>query len=230
MKEVVLRHIKNEDFKFNEAMKTLRTNIFFSGSNVKKILFTSTEPNEGKSFISLNLAVSLAESGKKICYIDADIRKSVFKGRYNVKEEVNGLSQILSGQAKLEESIYKTNVENLHVIFAGPYSPSPTELFEDKLCNEMFEKLAEMDYDYLIIDTAPLGVVIDAAILAKFTDGIIIVARQASTKKKVLSRVKDQIEKTNTRLLGVVLNDVNLKKSGYYGSYYSNYWEEYKER
>ena len=230
MKEVVLRHIKNEDFKFNEAIKTLRTNIFFSGSGVKNILFTSTEPNEGKSFISLNLAASLAESGKKICYIDADIRKSVFKGRYNVKEEVNGLSQVLSGQTALEDSIYSTNIENLHVIFSGPYSPSPTELFEDKLCSEMFDKLSKMDYDYLIIDTAPLGAVIDAAILAKFTDGIIIVARQASTKKKVLTRVRDQIEKTNTRILGVVLNDVNQKKSGYYGAYYGDYGSEYNNK
>ena len=111
-----------EDFHFEEALKTLRTNIQFSGSNVKVIMFTSAVPGEGKSQITFSEAMSLAALGRRVLLIDADIRKSVLLNRYQVQQEVSGLSEYLSGQRRLDEVLCHTTIRNLDVIFAGPYS------------------------------------------------------------------------------------------------------------
>ena len=162
------------DFKSNEAYKTLRTNISFSGDDIKVIAITSSAPNEGKSAVSFNLANSLAEDGKKVLYIDADIRKSVTVVRYGVDIETKGLAHYLSGQAKLEQVLYETNVNNLSIIFTGQTAPNPSELLGNNRFKKMLEQVRE-EYDYVIIDCPPLGSVIDAAIVAKESDGAIIV-------------------------------------------------------
>ena len=123
------RDMKN-DYNYNESIKTLRTNILFCGSKVRTIMFTSSVPDEGKSDITFAAVQSMAQLGKKVLMIDADIRRSVLVSRYQLGEKVHGLSQYLSGQKQLEEVVYDTNVENLSVIFAGPYSPNPAELLE----------------------------------------------------------------------------------------------------
>lgn len=224
MKSIVIEDRLNTDFQFQEAIKTLRTNIQFSGSNVRTILITSTAPMEGKSTISWELAVSAAKAGKKICLIDADIRRSVFHRTHGLKEETDGLSQILSGQLPLSDAMYKTSIPNLYMIFTGPYTPSPTELFEDENCAAMFRDLKEDGFDQIFVDTPPLGSVIDAAILAKYADGFVLVADVGETKKNALRRVKEQIDRTGVRLLGVALNKAPMGKgSYYYGSYYGKY-------
>ena len=112
------------DFRYAEALRTLRTNLMFSGSKVRNILITSTHPNEGKSSVSFDLARVFAESGKKTLFIDADIRKSEFIRRYKVREETVGLSQILTGQAAMQQSFYEIwQCPNLDLVMAGPYSP-----------------------------------------------------------------------------------------------------------
>ncbi len=215
------------DFKSNEAYKTLRTNISFSGDNIKAIAVTSSVPNEGKSVVTFNLANSLAEDGKKVLYIDADIRKSVTVVRYGVDIETKGLTHYLSGQAKLDQIIYDTNIDNLSVIFTGQAAPNPSEL----LGNERFKKLLEQereDFDYIIIDCPPLGSVIDAAIVAKECDGAIIVIETDNVSYKVVQRVKKQLDQSGCRILGAVLNKVEMGGKGYYGKgYYGNYYGRY---
>lgn len=224
MRNIVIGDTLSTNFQFQEAIKTLRTNIQFSGSNVRTVLMTSTAPMEGKSTLTWELAVSTAKTGKKVCLIDADIRRSAFHKVHGLKEETVGLSQILSGQIGLEEAIYKTNIPNLYMTFTGPYTPSPTELFEDENCGRMFAELKNVGFEQIYVDTPPLGSVIDAAILAKYADGFVLVADVGETKKKALKRVKEQIDKTGVRLLGVVLNKAPTGKgSYYYGSYYGNY-------
>jgi len=149
---VDLNREMKENYNYNEAIKTLRTNIQFCGSNIQTIMFTSALPDEGKSDIAFAAAQSMAQIGKKVLLIDADIRKSVLVTRYQLKAEVAGLSQYLSGQKEIEEIIYDTNLENLSVIFAGPYSPNPAELLEEELFESLLDYACER-FDYVVIDT-----------------------------------------------------------------------------
>lgn len=225
---------KELDFKTNEAYKTLRTNIRFSGDDVKVIALTSSVPNEGKSAVSFNLANSLAEDDKRVLYIDADIRKSVTVVRYGVDIETKGLSHYLTGQSKLEEVIYETNVNNFSIVFTGQSAPNPSEL----LGNQRFKDLiayAREHYDYVIIDCPPLGSVIDAAIVAKECDGAIIVIETDNASYKIVQRVKKQLEQSGCKILGAVLNKVEMGGKGYgygkgyYGNYYGKYYGNYGE-
>jgi capsular exopolysaccharide family len=212
-----------DSFQYVEAIKTLRTNIQFSGSDIKNVLITSVHPNEGKSTVSFSLALAFAESGKKTLYIDADIRKSVFLQRQGIAIETVGLSQVLSGQVKIEDAIYVTNIDSLDVVLPGPVSPLPTELFEDAMCEKFFKYINEQNYDFVIIDSPPLGSVIDAAILSKYADGIALLVESEVTTNKVFKRVKSQIDKTEKRFLGVIINKVRMNKGSYYGKYYGHY-------
>ena len=175
MKQIItLNREMKDDYHYNEAIKTLRTNIQFCGSGIRTIMLTSSLPDEGKSDITFAMASSLAQIGKKVVMIDADIRKSVLVSRYQLETEVYGLSQYLSGQKTLEEVLYDTNVENLSMVFAGPYSPNPAELLEEDLFGKMIETL-KIEYDYVIIDTPPMANLIDGAIVARQCEGAVMV-------------------------------------------------------
>lgn len=221
-KQITLKNIVSRDYAYEEAIKTLRTNIQFCGSNIRTIMFTSSVPNEGKSSITFALARSLAQTGKRVLLVDADIRKSVFVSRYQLEQDVYGLSQFLSGQKKLEDVLYSTNVESLEVIFSGPFSPNPSELLEEQLFTDLVELVRE-EYDYVIIDTPPITNVIDAAIVAKVCDGAAIVVESGAISYRIAQRVKQQMEKTGCRILGVVLNKVGGENGGYYSRYYGSY-------
>lgn len=211
-----------DDFRYNEALRTLRTNIMFSGSRVKNILITSTAPNEGKSTVSFELARVFAESGKKTLYVDCDIRNSEFIKVHQIQGTTVGLSQILTGQVAIEDGFYADpNVPNLDLILAGPFSPNATELFEDDMCDQLFAAIKELQYDIVILDTAPIGTVIDAAILTKYADGAALVVESEMTSRRMFQRAKEQLDRTGVRFLGVILNKVNMSKSGYYSRYYN---------
>lgn len=207
-----------DDYGYNESIKTLRTNIQFCGSNIKTVMMTSSMPDEGKSDISMALAQSLAQIGKKTLILDADIRKSILVARYQLDHEVNGLSQYLSGQKTLEEVLYNTSIENLDIIFSGPYSPNPAELLEEDLFEKLLEA-AKAYYDYIIVDTPPMANLIDGAIVARHCDGAVIVIESGAISYRLEQKVKGQIEKSGCRILGVVLNKVDLSEDKYYGRY-----------
>ena len=209
-------------FLYEESMRMLRTNIQFSGGNLRVILFTSSIQDEGKSETSFQLAMSFAKLNKKVLYVDADMRKSVFTTRYQIKENVQGLSQYLSGQ-NTEDIVYKTNIKNMDVIFAGPYTPNPTELlYENKL--DEFIKKQRLQYDYIIIDAPPLANIVDAAVIGRCVDGAVIVVKSATVSRKMVKRVKDQLEKVNCKIIGAVLNGVEMKKNSYHYKYYGDYY------
>lgn len=219
MLKVKLSTQQNMDYKISEAYKTLRTNVQFSGEDVKVIAVTSCTPNEGKSTTSLNLAISLAEIGKKVMFIDADLRKSVIVNRYKVEGSIKGLSHYLSGQNTLEEVCYATNVSNLHVIFSGPFVPNPAELLGGKKFAALIPALRNV-YDYVIIDTPPLGRVIDSAVISKCCDGAMMVISSGAISYKFAQTTKSQLEKSNVPILGVVMNKVPITRNSYYGKYY----------
>ena len=225
MQNVVIKGIHN-DYRSNEAYKTLRTNIEFSGEDNKAIVLTSSTPDEGKSTVSLGLAVALAEGGKKVLFIDADLRKSVLVGRHRVAQEVKGLSHFLSGQASLNDVICSTQEEGLHIIFAGIVPPNPSELLSQEKFARLIEN-AKKEYDYIIIDAPPLGSVIDAAVIAKVCDASVLVIAANAISHKFVRTVKEQLEKTGCPILGVVLNKVDMKKNKYYGKDYGKYYGNY---
>ncbi len=222
---VNLDKISDLDFKTKEAYKTLRTNVQFCGDDVKVISITSCVPNEGKSMVSFNLAVSIAETGKKVLFIDADLRKSVLIGRYKINKAIKGLTQYLSGVEDLDSVKYTTNVENLDMILSGPVPSNPAEL----LNNEKFTALVEgtkKEYDYVVIDTPPIGQVIDPAIVAQQTDGVIFLVSQANVSYKYAQKQIEQLKRSGCRILGAVLNKVDPEgKGSYYGGYYGKYYK-----
>ena len=214
------------DYRSNEAYKALRTNIQFCGDDIKVISLTSCTPNEGKSSISFNMAMSFVDNGKRVVIVDADLRKSVLIARYKVGKICCGLTHYLSGQNELEDTIHHTDVENLDIIFCGSYSPNPAELLSHVRFEAMLNKLRE-EYDYIIIDTPPLGSVIDGAIVAKSVDGAIIVIEANAISYRFAQNVKEQLDKTNCRILGVVMNKVPMDRKKYYGKYYGKYYSKY---
>lgn len=216
--KVVLTDIRKKDYFYEEAIKTLRTNIQFTGKNVKTIMFTSCFPNEGKSDVTFQLCQEIGNMGKRVLLIDADIRRSAYVSRYRIKQKVNGLSQYLSGQLAKEFLIYQTNFLNVDIIFAGPMAPNPSELLEEEAFRELLEEVRAC-YDYIIIDTPPVGSVIDAAIIAKESDGAVLVIESERVSYKVAQKSMEQLEKTGCKILGAVLNKVNIEKNKYYGKY-----------
>ena len=230
MQQVKLRFGKSaNDYRTKEAYKTLRTNVEFCGGNVKVIAITSCTPNEGKSSIAMEMTRAFAEAGNKTILLDADMRKSVLVGRYKTGAVRNGLTHCLAGKADLQDVICETNIPNLYVAFSGPVSPNPSELLGGEQFASIIGELRE-SFDYIIIDTPPLGSVIDAAVTAKQCDGIVFVIENNAVSYRFAQNVKDQIDKAGARILGVVLNKVDMSVKGYYGHYgryYGRYYGKY---
>lgn len=214
---------------FQEAMKTLRVNIEFSGAEdeVKVICVTSALPNDGKSTTSYHLARAFAESGKKTLLIDADMRKSVMRKHVTkAGGTTEGLSNFLVGRATYEETLCVTSVRNLYVMFAGTFPPNPSELLGSSRFRQLIDGVKKV-YSVVIIDTPPIGSVIDAAVVAKASDGVMLVLRSGQVSYRFARRCREQLEATGTRILGCVLNDVDMHAKGYYGNYYGKYYGAY---
>ena len=205
--------------KVEEYYNKIRTNIQFSGPNIKVIVITSVQENEGKSLVSLNLAISFAKLEKRVLLLDADIRNSVMAARIKFNRKIEGFTSYLSGQTRIEDNIYETEIDNLHIIPSGKYSPNPTNLLQNNRVDLALEVFREF-YD-IIIDTAPIGLVIDAALLAQKADASILVVESGRTPRKLVRKAKRDLEQTNTKFLGIILNKVNEKELGYgdYGGY-----------
>lgn len=212
-----------------EYYNSIRTNIQFSGRNLKVIALTSAQPGEGKSTTATNLAISFAKAGFRTLLIDADTRNSVMSGTFKSNERYQGLTSFLSGNAELSDVICDTTVDNLMIIPAGQVPPNPTSLIQNDNFKSMIETVRGL-YDYVIIDTPPLGLVIDAAILAHHSDASLLVTKAGADKRRTITKLKEQLEQSGSVFLGVILNkyDIHLDKYGSYGSYggygsYGNY-------
>lgn len=208
------------DFQAAEAFKTLRTNILFSGADTRAIGLTSFSEGEGKSTVAFQLAASLAQAGKKVLLIDADLRKSVLAARLEVGGRVPGLSHLLSGMANLRELLNETDIPGLYILFAGARVPNSAELLGTAGFPKLIKMVKEV-FDYVIVDVAPLGQVVDCAVIASNLDGILMVIDATQNSYRLERRLKGQLEKAGGKILGVVLNRVDFNdKSGYYGKAY----------
>lgn len=220
MEQIQVEKLVAKTFQVSESIKTLRTNILFSGTEIKTVALTSNSANAGKSTVSLQLAVSMAQSGKRVLLVDVDLRNSAMLKRLKPKGNISGLSHYLSGMASREELVQQTDVENLSLIFSGPRVPNAAELLGGKKFFDLIRDLRP-EYDYIFMDAAPLGQVIDCAVISPCVDGVLIVVDVMNNSSKMEQRVVAQLEKAGTRILGVVLNRVDFNdKHGYYGKAY----------
>ena len=224
---------KNSIQRTEEYYNALRTNIQLSGEDIKIVSLTSVQPNEGKSTTSTNLAIAFARAGYKTLLIDADIRNSIMSGVFKSSAKITGLTDYLAGKTDLSQGLCETDVKNLFVIESGQSSPNPTALLQSKNFDAMMNILRRY-YDYVIVDTPPIGLVIDAAIISQKCDASILVAESGSVKRKALQKAKEQLEQTGTPFLGVILNkyDVSGDRYGAYGAYgnYGNYGKKHENK
>ncbi|MCC8067990.1 MAG: polysaccharide biosynthesis tyrosine autokinase [Clostridiales bacterium] len=228
--QVELRKIKRQNYTLKESLRALRTNLQFCGDDVKVILVTSAAPNEGKSTVVMDLARSLTDAKKQVLVIDADLRQSVLVGRLGVRTasgaSLYGLSHYLSGQKQIGDVVYATNIPRLYLVFSGPSVPNPTEILEKGYFDELIN-FGRKYFDYILIDAPPLGATIDAAVLARCCDGAIFVTAQGMANSHVIANAKKQLELSGVRILGAVLNKVDMRRNHYYGKYYGRYYGSY---
>ncbi len=225
-KELIVQ--RNPKSPISETFRTLRTNIQFMNSqkSLRTILVTSTMPGEGKSWVSANLAITFAQSGKRVVLIDADMRKGRLASLFQV-EKVPGLSNFLSGidekgtneNIDIVKYIKQTEVDNLFLITTGNMPPNPAELLETEATVKMMDRLKEI-FDVIIVDGTPSLLVTDAIILSRIVDTTLLVASYKSTKKDDLTKVKKSIENVGGKIAGVILNKMPVKAKEYNSSYY----------
>lgn len=228
---LILDEEMNSNYYIKEAFNSLRANILFLQKEIKTIVITSCLAHEGKSTICFDLCRNLAEAGKRILLVDADLRKSVMVTRYTEEKGVYGLSHILSGQVEMADAIYQTNVKGLDIIFSGPYPPNPTELVGSAAFKELLDSQRDA-YDYIFVDAPPLGLVVDAAVASNVCDGTLIVINVGHVKYRLAQQVRSQLEKSGRKVLGVILNQVDRKKNiksdySFYGTYLSESPDSY---
>jgi len=188
-------------------------------------LVTSTVAKEGKTSTATNLAIAFAQSGQRVLLIDADLRNPRLNRVFKVKREP-GLSDVLIGRASLEDAVYEvSDVPNLYLLPCGPIPPNPAELLSSQALQSLIETLKQ-EYDLVVFDSAPLLPVSDSVELGKLVDGIVLVVRAGVTEQDFLEEVKRIIETARLRVLGVVLNAVDLAR--HYGYYRYRYYRYYR--
>ena len=211
----------------SEVFRTLRTNIqFMNNRNLHSLVVTSTLPGEGKSFISSNLAITFAQTGKRTIIIDADMRKGRIYNAFGVSQ-IPGLSNYLSGidengstsDKKITGFIQETSIENLYVISAGNVPPNPAELLVSDRMMDGLDFLKTL-FDIIIFDTPPSLLLTDSAILSRLVDTTIIVTEHNKTKNEDLAKVKKDIENVGGKIGGVVINKIPVSVKKYNEAYY----------
>ena len=210
---VSFRFPLEDNYFINEAFNTLSINLRFSGPDRKVITMTSCFENEGKSFTVLQLARHLCLDGKRVIVVDADMRKSMIVAKYTELSGIKGLSELLSEMVTLDEALYHVdNIPGMDIIFSGDYPPNPCVLLGNHRFQDLIAQFREQ-YDYVLIDNAPLVPVVDAILCAKISDGVVLVVNRGKVRQKVLRTVCGQIEQSGTELIGVILNDNGKRKS-----------------
>lgn len=214
----------------SEAFRTLRTNVQFTSvdSQTKKIMVTSAGPREGKSSTVANLAVSMAQAGKSVLVIDADLRNPTQHKLFGLDNR-EGLSVALLQDQDNQAYIRETAVPGVMVLTGGPIPPNPAELVGSKRMKRLIEEASEQ-FDIVLIDTPPVVAVTDAAILAQEVDGVILVLASGEVNKEYAQRAKELLDKVGAKILGAVLNKVDMKTSEYYYYYYYHGSDDPKKR
>jgi capsular exopolysaccharide synthesis family protein len=206
---------------FGEAMRAVRTAVIFSSADegARAIVVTSTAPGEGKTLISTNLAVALAQADQRTLVIDGDMRRPRVHGVFRRQQEP-GLSNVLVGTARMSDAVRMTQVPNLYVLPSGHIPPNPAELLGSTRYLEALDELRQQ-FDWIIIDAPPVMAVTDAAILSNSATGVVFVVGAEMTSKRNAVSAVEHLAQARAKFIGAVLNRVDLKRhSYYYAPYY----------
>lgn len=226
----------NLPYSVEEAINRLRINISFLGSDVRRIMIVSSEPNEGKSFVAFNLWKQMADAGEKVVLLDADMRNSTLFGMYDMSipevTELKGTSHFLAGNAQIEEVLRHTEYGRGDIIPNIENVVNPSMLLDSDRFNSLLMALSDY-YRYIFVDAPPLGIVSDGERIGNSCDGAILCVRSGVTPKGIVRESVRQLERAGCPLLGIVLNRVDESKGGYgygrYGHYgrYGKYGDRY---
>lgn len=214
---------ENIKFIYTEAFKSLRTNLRFTllKEGCKKIIISSPLPGDGKSTTSINLGITIAQTGSKVLIIDCDLRKGHIHNYFNIKYRP-GLSDALSGLAELKDVTKTTSFENLDIIPLGSISPNPSELLSSSQMEKLLMVL-EKEYNYIIFDTPPVNVLSDSLSLVKYSDGLLLVVREKVTSHMNIKNALDKFNLSHGNILGFVLNDIKTNQGKKLDYYYYHY-------
>lgn len=208
-----------------ESFRRVRANLQFSGpaESQRILLLTSPGPSDGKSAVAINLAATLALSGQRVLLIDCNFRRPAVRLAF-AGTRVEGLSNVLIGQVRLEDALTQTETPNLHVLTSGPLPPTPADLLGSPAMRELLTRARSM-YDRIILDGPPSLLMSDASVLATLVDGVILVARAEENTKGALRRAKEQLEHIGARVLGAILNGVRSRAGGYFREQYRDFYD-----
>lgn len=209
-------HIKSKE-PVAEVYRSIRTAVLFSSTEehpVRSAMITSPGPQEGKTTTLCNLGIAIAQSGKRILLVDADMRKPRLHEVFG-NENRNGLSDFLCGQKGFETVIQKTQIENLSLVNGGTYPPNPSELLASHKMKEFIET-AEKKFDFILFDTPPISMLTDGVVISRVVDGVIMVLESGKTSKRALARISQILRDAKARIIGTVLNRVSLNSLQYY--------------
>lgn len=208
-----------------EAFRTIRTNLLLSApaERERTILVTSAKPEEGKTSVATNLAISIAQNNRKVLLIDANFHQPALRTVFP-EISVEGLTNILIGQATLESVVVHTNVANLDVVGSGPIPPNPAELLASPYMQKMITEATDR-YDQIIFDGPPILLVSDALVIAGMIDGVVLVCRAKAISRGVVQRAREQLERASIRIFGGVLNAAQVARGGYFREQIRTYYD-----
>lgn len=215
----------------SEAINTLCTNLTFSGNGIKKIMISSCHASEGKTTITMNVLRTMAKLGKRVVLVDCDLRRSTIVKHFGVEfesaGEVYGTTHLLAGMATEEDALYETDIPGAYIVPVIKTVRNSLSLLNSDRMKQLLDWLAEY-FDYVLVDAPPIGALIDAAQIARYCDGTLLVVNYNAVTKKELADAKTQIEQSGCPILGTVINqaafDSYLNRKYYYKSYYYNYY------
>lgn len=230
LKRLTIKNLPELPATTTEELNQLRISLGFAGADIKTVMVTSSIPNEGKSFVAMNLWAMMARVGVRVLLIDCDLRNSSMRAHYGLttEEDMVGMVHYLSGKAEMEDVVYQTDIGTGYIIPVVKNIIDPTILLEDERFSRLMKEVRDCGaFDMVIVDTPPLGSVADALHIASYCDGTLLVVRSGSTPRKLAQNSQALIARTGTPLVGIVLNRADEDRHGYGRSYYRRYYSHY---
>jgi len=235
MRKAIVTRMETLDYSGAEALNAICSNLSFAGKNLRKIVITSCEANDGKSYLTMHIAQNMAKRGKRIVIVDADLRRSTMIKKLGLETpgECLGLAHFLAGHNPMDDILYQTNLDGICVIPAGHDVKNAVPLLDSDDFGNLLDTLSK-SFDMVLVDAPPVGLVIDAAEIAKACDGAVLVLHYNKTRRRDVLEAKKQIGHAGCPILGCIINKVSFdsisSKKYYNRAYYSHYNNSYYRR